>query len=151
MDAWYDPCEPIRPKEFYILMQNLITDAQKQFSEKNGYVIAQRLFDDEETAFYRDHYMQMRERGTYPGDFGGVDTTSSDPLKRYPRMIHMHRWDEISLRWMTDARLGAVMTDLLGREPFAVQTMLYFKPAGGRGQALHQDQFYLRARPGTCM
>ena len=37
------------------------------------------------------------------------------------------------------------------QEPFAVQTMLYFKPAGGRGQALHQDQFYLRVRPGTCM
>ena len=43
------------------------------------------------------------------------------------------------------------MTALLGREPYAVQTMLYFKPAGARGQALHQDQFYLRVRPGTCM
>ena len=29
--------------------------------------------------------------------------------------------------------------------------MLYFKPPGSRGQALHQDQFYLKVRPGTCM
>jgi ectoine hydroxylase-related dioxygenase (phytanoyl-CoA dioxygenase family) len=29
--------------------------------------------------------------------------------------------------------------------------MLYFKPAGARGQALHQDNFYLRAQPGTCV
>ena len=29
--------------------------------------------------------------------------------------------------------------------------MLYFKPAGSRGQALHQDQFYLKAKPGTCV
>jgi ectoine hydroxylase-related dioxygenase (phytanoyl-CoA dioxygenase family) len=29
--------------------------------------------------------------------------------------------------------------------------MLYFKPPGARGQALHQDNFYLRAQPGTCM
>jgi ectoine hydroxylase-related dioxygenase (phytanoyl-CoA dioxygenase family) len=29
--------------------------------------------------------------------------------------------------------------------------MLYFKPPGARGQALHQDQFYLRVKPGTCM
>jgi hypothetical protein len=29
--------------------------------------------------------------------------------------------------------------------------MLYFKPAGARGQALHQDQYYLRVQPGTCM
>src|SRR5207247_4649616 len=61
------------------------------------------------------------------------------------------RWDDISLRWMIDARLAAVMSGLLGREPLAVQTMLYFKPPGARGQALHQDQFYLRMRPGTCM
>jgi ectoine hydroxylase-related dioxygenase (phytanoyl-CoA dioxygenase family) len=29
--------------------------------------------------------------------------------------------------------------------------MLYFKPPGARGQALHQDNFYLRAQPGTCI
>jgi ectoine hydroxylase-related dioxygenase (phytanoyl-CoA dioxygenase family) len=29
--------------------------------------------------------------------------------------------------------------------------MLYFKPAGARGQALHQDQYYLRVQPGTCL
>ncbi|HRJ41757.1 MAG: phytanoyl-CoA dioxygenase family protein [Caldilineaceae bacterium] len=43
------------------------------------------------------------------------------------------------------------MTALLGAEPYAVQTMFYFKPAGARGQALHQDQYYLRAQLGTCM
>ena len=46
--------------------------------------------------------MRLREAGSYPGDFGGVDPTSEDPLKRYPRMIHMHRWDEVSLRWLID-------------------------------------------------
>ena len=29
--------------------------------------------------------------------------------------------------------------------------MLYFKPPGSRGQALHQDEYYLRARPGTSI
>jgi phytanoyl-CoA hydroxylase len=32
-----------------------------------------------------------------------------------------------------------------------VQTMLYFKPPLARGQALHQDQYYLRVQPGTCI
>jgi ectoine hydroxylase-related dioxygenase (phytanoyl-CoA dioxygenase family) len=52
---------------------------------------------------------------------------------------------------MIDARINHWLTGLLGIEPFAVQTMLYFKPAGARGQALHQDQYYLRVQPGTCM
>ena len=37
------------------------------------------------------------------------------------------------------------------QEPVAVQSMFYFKPPGARGQALHQDNFYLRVKPGTCM
>ncbi len=127
--------------------------AREQIEEYNrtGYVVARGLFTAEEAASYRDHYMHMRESGSYPGDFSGVDATSTDPLKRYPRMIHMHRWDEVSLRWLIEPRLDACMTALLGRSPYAVQTMLYFKPPGARGQALHQDQFYLRVQPGTCM
>lgn len=119
--------------------------------QQDGYYVARGLFGPEEVERLTAHYMKLRAAGRYPGDFEGVDPSSTDPLKRFPRMIHMHRWDEVSLRWMLDARLGAVMTELLGREPFAVQTMLYFKPAGARGQALHQDQYYLKVKPGTCM
>ena len=129
----------------------MVSDQDRQFFDANGYVIVGGLFTADETAALREHYMALREKGVYEGDFAGVDLASSDPLKRYPRMIHMHRWDDTSLKWLTDARLNSVMTGLLGREPFAVQTMLYFKPAGGRGQALHQDQYYLRVRPGTCI
>ena len=118
---------------------------------EQGYVVVSGLFSGEEIAGYLQHYMDMR-KGNYPGDFSGVDTGSdNDPLKRYPRLIHMHRWDQISLDWMLDQRLAAVFRALLGKEPLAVQTMMYFKPAGARGQALHQDQFYLRVQPGTCI
>lgn len=116
-----------------------------------GCVTVSGLFTEDEVSRYRQHYMDMRRNGTYPGDFGGINMQSNDPLKRYPRLIHMHRWDQLSLDWMIDPRLGAVFRLLLGKEPLAVQTMLYFKPAGARGQALHQDQFYLRVQPGTCI
>ncbi|GAC1436103.1 MAG: phytanoyl-CoA dioxygenase family protein [Chloroflexota bacterium] len=131
--------------------QVLITEEKKRYYDDHGYVLVESVFSPREVERYRDHYMTLRRHGEYQGDFSGVDATSSDPLKRYPRMIHMHRWDEVSLRWMLDSRLNACMTALLGSEPYAVQTMLYFKPAGSRGQALHQDNFYLRAQPGTCM
>jgi len=126
------------------------TEHIEQF-RREGYVIARGLFSKQEADFYIDHYMRLREASSYPGDFSGVDPTSNDPLKRYPRMIHMHRWDEVSLKWLIDPRLNAWLTALLGKEPYAAQTMLYFKPPGARGQALHQDNFYLRVQPGTCM
>lgn len=136
------------PKQIgsHILGQNEI----EQWN-RDGFTLARGLFSREEAEGYSRHFMALREKGAYPGDSAGVDFGSTDPLKRYPRMIHMHRWDEISLRWMIDPRLAACMTALLGKEPYAVQTMLYFKPAGARGQALHQDQFYLRVHPGTCL
>lgn len=124
---------------------------QKEFFDQNGYLVVENLFSTDEIAFYRDHYMHLRAAGTYPGDDVGVNPASDDPLKRYPRMIHMHRWDEVSLRWLLDARLNAVLTALSGVEPYAVQTMLYFKPPKARGQALHQDNYYLRVQPGTCI
>jgi phytanoyl-CoA hydroxylase len=127
------------------------TEMILQEYQKNGYVVVSGLFSEDEVEMYKQHFMDMRAAGTYPGDSAGIDLNSSDPLKKYPRMIHMHRWDKLSLDWMLDTRLRHWLTTLLGQEPYAVQTMLYFKPAGARGQALHQDQFYLRVQPGTCM
>jgi phytanoyl-CoA hydroxylase len=129
----------------------MITSELKRAYDEQGYVVVPQLFAPDEVAALREHYMRLRVAGTYPGDDAGIDLGAADPLKRYPRMIHMHRWDETSLRWMLDPRINACLTALLGQEPYAVQTMLYFKPAGARGQALHQDQYYLRVQPGTCM
>jgi len=124
--------------------------------QRDGYTIVRGLFSQAEVAAYIDHFMEMRKAESLPGDFAGVpiagdDNNTPDPLQQYPRMIHMHRWDEQALNWMIDDRIDQVLTALLGSSPYAVQTMLYFKPPGARGQALHQDQYYLRVQPGTCM
>jgi phytanoyl-CoA hydroxylase len=130
-----------------MLTQNDLTQWQT-----DGYAIDRQLFSPAEVAFYREHFMALRGKGAYEGDMVGVDPTSDDPLLKYPRMIHMHRWDEASLRWMIDPRIKTDLAALTGAgDPYAVQTMLYFKPAGARGQALHQDNFYLRAQPSTCV
>ena len=127
----------------------VLTREQVRFYNENGYLILP-VFSGEECDALTEHYMELRKEAR-PGDFSGVDPESNDPLLKYPRMIHMHRWDDVSLRWAIDDRLHAVMTLLTGVEPFMVQTMLYFKPPGARGQALHQDNYYLRAQPGTCL
>jgi phytanoyl-CoA hydroxylase len=129
----------------------MVTPTQKQSFDENGYLVLRELFSPAEAQAFSDHYMDLRQQGQKPGDFSGVDLTSSDSLKRFPRMIHMHRWDQPSLDWLLDRRIARSLTDLMGTEPYAVQTMLYFKPPLARGQALHQDQYYLRVQPGTCI
>ena len=129
----------------------MVKGSDKAFYEANGYVVVKGLFSAEETALYREHFMALRAEGTKPGDMVADTQTSNDPLKAFPRMIHMHRWDKASLDFVLNVRIAECLTAFLGSEPLAVQTMLYFKPAGARGQALHQDNFYLQAAPGTCM
>lgn len=120
------------------------------FYKANGYAIAKGLFSKLECDELIVHYMKMREEGA-KGDLGIVNAANGDPLLRYPRLMNMHHWDARTLEWALDRRIQDVLTVLLEDEALFVQTMLYFKPAGARGQALHQDQFYLRANPGTCM
>jgi ectoine hydroxylase-related dioxygenase (phytanoyl-CoA dioxygenase family) len=125
--------------------------AYKEEFDETGYTLVRGLFGADEAERLRDHYMELRHRGAYQNDFAGHNGTDRDPLRRYPRMAQMHRWDDTSLQWMIDARIDEVIRALLGRSPYAVQTMIYFKPPGSRGQALHQDNFYLKAEPGTCI
>ncbi|MFG1628304.1 phytanoyl-CoA dioxygenase family protein [Kribbella sp. NPDC049227] len=78
-----------------------------------------------------------------------------DPLARYPRFVHPHRRPEaeagrISLELMLDSRILNVVTTLIG-PALGAQSMFYFKPPGARGQAMHQDNTFLRADPETCL
>jgi len=120
-----------------------------EFTQK-GYVLVQDLFTASEVAEYRKHYEDMHARGGDGWAEGGIEPGSSEPLRRYPRFLQPHRADATSMGFMVDSRIRDVLTACLGATPLAVQTMVYFKPPGARGQALHQDQSYLRAEPGTC-
>ena len=111
------------------------------------------MFSPEETAALRDHFMTYRPaRPIHADDRNNKNIQEeTDPLKLYSRLMQPHRSDEIALNWLIDTRINQWITDIEGSEPYAVQTMVYYKPAGSRGQALHQDQYYLRVQPGTCI
>lgn len=131
----------------------MLTQEQKQFFDTEGYLIVESLFSQDEIETYKQHFEAMRlaQKASKPTTEVDAMSVSDDPLIEYPRIMQPHRQDEASLDWLIDSRLNSAMTGLLGQEPYAVQTMFYFKPPGARGQALHQDQYYLRVEPGTCI
>jgi phytanoyl-CoA hydroxylase len=135
--------------------RRLSEDQLRRFAE-DGYLIVRSVLGDEEIATLRDTFTEVGSHGPIQGlsDIGRF--ADDDPLAKWPRMMHPHRHPELpigplSMRYMLDARLGDILTDLLGEPPLAAQSMFYFKPPGARGQDLHQDNFYLRIQPGTCM
>jgi phytanoyl-CoA hydroxylase len=120
--------------------------------QRNGFAIVRNLFSEKECNQFSDYFTAMIERGGDGYAETNVDTKHPDPLKRYPRLLQPHRSDEVAFEYMTDRRIRDSLISLsMGAEPFAVQTMVYFKPPGGRGQNLHQDNMYLLVHPGTCI
>jgi phytanoyl-CoA hydroxylase len=154
---------------------NVSLEQLRQF-EDQGFLVIPRLFPPDEVRLLIDTFMAMHGSGPIPGCFmpklrmtddgqvievpQGQDLgltpnarplSGTDVLDLYPRMFHPHRVNDVALRYLLDSRISTVLEDLFGEEPLAAQSMLYFKPAGARGQALHQDNFFLQVEPGTCI
>lgn len=115
--------------------------------DARGYAVVPGLFAADEAVGMIEHYMAMRAEGAKPGDSGGTADRPDDPNHRYPRMINMHNWDGLTEQWATRTDIWCIVGALLEDEPVLRQTMLYFKPPGARGQALHQDEQYITTAP----
>ncbi len=126
---------------------------QVAFFQREGYLIVRGLFAADEVAVMAERFERLAD-GREPApdaDAWPRDPRAVDPLQRYPRVMMPHRWDALSRRWLLEPRVTAILRVLLGEDPIAVQSMFYFKPPGARGQALHQDNFYLQVEPQTCI
>jgi phytanoyl-CoA hydroxylase len=117
-----------------------------------GYLIKKGIFGQEVSEMGK-HFMDLHAKGPNPPYFEPVSSAEAqgDILKQFPRMMQPHRYDQRSMDWMLDKQVMDVLADLFAEEPIAMQSMFYYKPPGARGQALHQDNFYLRISPGTCI
>lgn len=142
----------------------LSQDALAQF-DRDGFVAVRQVFAPAEIAQVRDTFMAAMRDGPVDGlsetrqtlpDGSTAPYAPDDPLGRFPRMLHPHHHSAtpvgaLSMRLMLDPRLEKILAALFATDPVAVQSMFYFKPPGSRGQALHQDNYYLRVKPGTCI
>nr|WP_221626672.1 phytanoyl-CoA dioxygenase family protein [Cohnella lubricantis] len=119
--------------------------------ESEGYLIVKGSFREEELAEIDETFEQI-SRAVVPGYFEPeLDGRADDPLKRYPRVMHPHRFNDTAKKYMLHKPVMDVLADLYGEEALAAQSMFYYKPPGSRGQALHQDNFYLQVEPGNCI
>jgi phytanoyl-CoA hydroxylase len=136
----------------------VLNDDELAKFECAGFVVLRGLFSREETAMLRDHFMALHQQALRPDSPlrehyqpQTLEAAGGDVLRHYPRIMQPHLFDGTTMSLMLDRRFENVLRELLGEEPLAAQSMLYFKPPGGRGQARHQDNFFLKVKPGTCV
>lgn len=128
-----------------------LSNEQKEQFESEGYLIVKGLFSEQNLAEIDDTFEKISHH-TVPGLFEpDLQADESDPLKRYPRVMHPHRFNETAKKYMLHQPVMDALADLYDEEALAAQSMFYYKPPGSRGQALHQDNFYLQVEPGNCI
>ncbi|MFD0712656.1 phytanoyl-CoA dioxygenase family protein [Paenibacillus sp. GCM10027626] len=132
------------------MLRTLLPEQKRQF-ETEGYLVIKGMFAEADLEEIERTFEEIGKQ-TIPGHFEPeLSGESSDPLKRYPRVMHPHRFNETAKRYMLHPPVMEVLADLYEEEAIAAQSMFYFKPPGSRGQALHQDNFYLQVEPGNCI
>lgn len=128
-----------------------LTATEMAAYERRGFHVARALFSSGDVRRCKDYFDAIAEEGK-PIEGHWLPTPGTDdPLARYPRFMQPHVIDSASRARLLDPRVHAVLRQLLGDEVVAAQTMYYFKPPGARGQAFHQDNYYLRVKPYTCI
>ncbi|WP_199615864.1 phytanoyl-CoA dioxygenase family protein [Paenibacillus alkalitolerans] len=124
---------------------------QKRQFETEGYLVVKGLYSKVQLEEIGQTFEEIGKQ-TIPGYFEpDMSAGAADPLKRYPRVMHPHRFNDTAKKYMLHRPVLAVLEDLYGEQPLAAQSMFYYKPPGARGQALHQDNFYLKVEPGNCI
>ncbi|MDB4865749.1 MAG: phytanoyl-CoA dioxygenase [Cohnella sp.] len=128
-----------------------LTKEQKQQFDTEGYLIIEGLFSKENLDEINQTFEEISHH-TIPHHFEpDMSEDNTDPLRRYPRVMHPHRFNDTAKKYMLHQPVLDVLEDLYGEEALACQSMFYYKPPGSRGQALHQDNFYLKVEPGNCI
>lgn len=131
-----------------------LTAEQVSRFHEQGYVIVGGIFDAARVAALKACFDRIAERGaSIPGhwELDAAKIATGDPLARYPRVMQPHRFEDVARQALLEPAVGRALKQLLAEPAVACQSMFYFKPPGARGQALHQDNFYLEVMPGTCI
>lgn len=118
--------------------------------DRLGYCLADGLYSSRDLQAIEDFFEDFKTSGgrIFDGDqvFSEVDKTQSQVRARQP-----HHYSRRVVGWLIHPPVARVLETLLGKPALGAQTMYYYKPPGARGQAMHQDNFYLVAKPATCI
>jgi phytanoyl-CoA hydroxylase len=128
----------------------LVTSEQIDQFHRDGYCVVSGLFREAEIQEIQDFFEEYKHNGEKVYDSGkGYEET--DITKTQLRAMQPHRYSARAVEWFLNPNVATVLEKLLGKPALGAQTMYYFKPPGGKGQGMHQDNFYLLSKPATCI
>jgi phytanoyl-CoA hydroxylase len=124
------------------------TDRRARF-RRDGFVIEPGLLSGGEVAALRDEALRIvrGELGPVAGLApAGPGESDGEVIRRYACIHFPHKLSEVMHDALAHPAIVDVLTDLIGPDVKSMQSMLFTKGEGKRGQAWHQDEYFIPTR-----
>lgn len=117
---------------------------------RDGYLIVRGLLSHEHVQELRDHTDALLGGRETLG--GYIDASTDEArMKQLLRVHQGHQRHELWERYLLHPRVLDIVQALQGPDILALQTMLFTKAPGAKGQGFHQDSFYIPVFPDSLI
>jgi chlorinating enzyme len=135
-------------KDIYINNATLSNENINYYQEQ-GYLIATQLLAPEEIKVLNQEALEIF-RGSR-GDIEGIlklteNTPAKEVLKSYVAIHFPHKISEVILNFIKHKKIAEILSVIISPNVKCMQSMLFVKAPGKRGQSWHQDEYYIPTR-----
>ncbi|WP_427896041.1 phytanoyl-CoA dioxygenase family protein [Kribbella sp. GL6] len=129
--------------------QDIDTSVSLDDFRRDGFVVLPDALSPDEVAVLRDETARLcrGERGPVAGiETARPGDTDDDVIRRYLCIHHPHKVSETMAAALHQRAIVSALTQVIGPDVKAMQSMLFIKAEGKPGQAWHQDEFFIPTR-----
>lgn len=133
----------------YTLKEQIPNTKEVEHYHQNGFLIVENAFDEKYIKQIKDETLSI-----FKGELGQIEgitetaplSSDFDVLKKYlcihfPHKISKHIYNTLSHKVITN-----ILAQIISPDVKAMQSMLFVKGPGKRGQSWHQDEYYIPTR-----
>ncbi|XP_075986082.1 phytanoyl-CoA dioxygenase, peroxisomal-like [Anticarsia gemmatalis] len=128
-----------------------LSPEQLKFYDDNGYLVIKEFIDFASLYSYKQRFLQIC-KGIVPA--GNIRVIKEPALAKqnlkpedYINKLHEILYDDVFITYGEHPRMLSVLSQLIGDDITAVNSMFINKPPGGSRHPAHQDLFYFPFRP----
>jgi len=131
------------------IIKQKITDENKRFYEEHGFLIAKNLFSSNEINELKKELVTIfKEKGEsiigYVKPEEGV--SDDDLIKKYTTLNFPHKASDVITDYVKHQKVANVLSEIISPNVKCMQSMLFMKGPGKKGQSWHQDEYYIPTR-----
>ncbi len=131
------------------IVNGIITEDNKEFYKEYGYLIAENLFDTEaiEKLKQEAFHIVQGKKGAIDGLLPEAEELSDEEvLQKYSAIHFPHKISSLIKDYAANKSVATILSNLVSPNMKCLQTMLFMKAPGKKGQSWHQDEDFIPTR-----